>query len=59
MQQPTASCRATRPGALLEVRRGMNEPPDEEALRALLDALLGALRAFHHDRWRSRQGHAV
>jgi serine/threonine protein kinase len=33
---------------LLEVRRGMNEPPDEEALRALLDALLGALRAFHH-----------
>jgi non-specific serine/threonine protein kinase len=33
---------------LLEVRRGMNEPPDEEALRALLDALLGALRVFHH-----------
>src|SRR4030095_527327 len=33
---------------LLEVRRGMNEPPDEEALRALLDSLLGALRAFHH-----------
>ena len=33
---------------LLEVRRGMNEPPDEEALRALLDALLGALGAFHH-----------
>ena len=33
---------------LLEVRRGMNEPPDEEALRALLDALLGALQAFHH-----------
>ena len=32
---------------LLEVRRGMNEPPDEEALRALLDALLGALGAFH------------
>ena len=32
---------------LLEVRQGMNEPPDEEALRALLDALLGALRAFH------------
>ena len=25
----------------------MNEPPDEEALRALLDALLGALLAFH------------
>ena len=33
---------------LLEVRQGMNEPPDEEALRALLDALLGALLAFHH-----------
>ena len=33
---------------LLDVRQGMNEPPDEEALRALLDALLGALRAFHH-----------
>ena len=32
---------------LLEVRRGMNEPPDETALRALLDALLGALGAFH------------
>jgi serine/threonine protein kinase len=32
---------------LLEVRRGMNEPPDEEAVRALLDALLGALGAFH------------
>jgi serine/threonine protein kinase len=32
---------------LLEVRRGMNEPPDEQALRALLDALLGALQAFH------------
>ena len=26
----------------------MNEPPDEEALRALLNALLGALEAFHH-----------
>jgi serine/threonine protein kinase len=33
---------------LTEVRPGMNEPPDEEALRALLDPLLGALRAFHH-----------
>ncbi len=33
---------------LLEVRQGMNEPPDDEALRALLDALLGALEAFHH-----------
>ena len=33
---------------LLEVRQGMNEPPDEEALRAFLDALLGALLAFHH-----------
>ncbi len=32
---------------LLDVRPGMNEPPDEEALRALLDALLGALQAFH------------
>ena len=32
---------------LLEVRRDMDEPPDEEALRALLDALLGALLAFH------------
>ena len=32
---------------LLEVRRGMNEPPDEEAVRALLDALLGALAVFH------------
>ena len=32
---------------LLDVRAGMNEPPDEEALRALLDALLGALQAFH------------
>ena len=33
---------------LLEARLGMNEPPDEETLRALLDALLGALGAFHH-----------
>ncbi len=33
---------------LLEVRQDMNEPPDEEALRALLDDLLGALLAFHH-----------
>ena len=32
---------------LLEVRRGMAEPPDEDAVRALLDALLGALEAFH------------
>lgn len=32
---------------LLEVRRGMNEPPDEESVRALLDALLGALGVFH------------
>ncbi|MEO8565353.1 MAG: hypothetical protein ABI541_03140 [Betaproteobacteria bacterium] len=32
---------------LLEVRQNMNEPPDEEAVRALLDALLGALGAFH------------
>ncbi len=33
---------------LLEARRGMSEPPDEAALRALLDALLGALQAFHN-----------
>jgi non-specific serine/threonine protein kinase len=32
---------------LLEVRRGMNEPPDEEEVRALLDPLLGALGVFH------------
>lgn len=32
---------------LLEVRHDMNAPPDEEAVRALLDALLGALEAFH------------
>jgi non-specific serine/threonine protein kinase len=32
---------------LLEVRLGINEPPDEEAVRALLDALLGALGVFH------------
>lgn len=35
------------PRRLLEVRRDMSEPPDEEAVRALLDALLGALEAFH------------
>jgi serine/threonine protein kinase len=34
-------------GRLLDVRVGMNEPPDEEGMRALLDALLGALQAFH------------
>jgi len=33
---------------LLDVRRDMDEPPDEDALRALLDALLGALEAFHY-----------
>ena len=33
---------------LLEVREGMNEPPDEGAVRALLDALLGALAVFHN-----------
>src|SRR4030095_3479303 len=33
---------------LLDVRQAMNEPPDEEALRALLDALLGALEAFQY-----------
>ena len=32
---------------MLEVRLGMNEPPDEEAVRALLDALLGAVGVFH------------
>jgi non-specific serine/threonine protein kinase len=32
---------------LLEMRRGMNEPPDEKSVRALLDALLGALGVFH------------
>jgi serine/threonine protein kinase len=32
---------------LLDVRREMAEPPDEAALRALLDALLGALDAIH------------
>ena len=32
---------------LIDVRPGMTEPPDEEAVRALLDALLGALQAFH------------
>jgi serine/threonine protein kinase len=33
---------------LLEVRRDMTEPPGEDAVRALLDAMLGALGAFHH-----------
>jgi non-specific serine/threonine protein kinase len=32
---------------MLEVRRGIAEPPDEEAVRALLDGLLGALGIFH------------
>ncbi len=32
---------------LLEVRQHMREPPDEQAVRALLDALLGALEVFH------------
>ena len=32
---------------LLEVRRSMSEPPDEQTLRALLDGLLGALETFH------------
>lgn len=32
---------------LSEVRLGMNEPPDEGTVRALLDPLLGALGAFH------------
>jgi len=32
---------------LLQVRRDLNEPPDEQAVRTLLDALLGALEAFH------------
>src|SRR5579862_1160576 len=33
--------------SLLEVRRGMTEPPDEQSVRDLLDALLSALDAFH------------
>ena len=33
---------------LLEVRQGLNQPPDEESVRDLLDALLGALHAYHH-----------
>ena len=36
------------PRRLLEVRQTLNAPPDEDAVRALLDALLGALHAFHH-----------
>lgn len=32
---------------LLDLRRSMSEPPDEHALRAVLDPLLGALEAFH------------
>ena len=32
---------------LLDVRQTMDQPPDEEAVRALLDALLGALGIFH------------
>ena len=32
---------------LLDVRVGMNEPPEEAAVRALLDPLLGALGVFH------------
>ena len=32
---------------LIDVRPGMNQPPDEQAVRALLDALLGALGIFH------------
>jgi hypothetical protein len=31
---------------LLEVRQGMNEPPDEEALRGLLEALQARCRRF-------------
>jgi len=34
--------------SLLQVRQEMAEPPDERALRALFDALLGALEALHH-----------
>lgn len=33
--------------SLLDVRRDMAGPPDEAALRSLLDGLLGALEAFH------------
>ena len=32
---------------LLHVRQAMDEPPDERALRALLDGVLGALDALH------------
>ncbi len=32
---------------LRELRYGMSQPPDEPALRAMLDALLGALEAVH------------
>ena len=34
---------------LLQLRREMNVAPDERTLRALLDDLLGALEALHHD----------
>lgn len=34
---------------LLQWRREMNGAPDERTLRALLDDLLGALEALHHD----------
>jgi len=34
--------------SLLAVRQAMQEPPDEAALRALLDALLGALETLHN-----------
>lgn len=35
---------------LIDIRRGMDEPPDEPALRGLLDGLLGALEALHATR---------
>lgn len=35
---------------LIDIRRGMDEPPDEPALRGLLDGLLGALEALHAKR---------
>ena len=35
--------------SLLELREAMADPPDESALRALLDGLLGALEALHRE----------
>jgi len=35
---------------LIDIRRAMDEPPDEPALRGLLEGLLGALEALHATR---------